>query len=112
MSYENAWMFSMVRVTFSRLRFWSYLRLMTLEMLVRVGYCNSVENYARHLAGISEGKLTECLIDYFSSDWLFAVDEIHVTCSQLQAMYSGDNACKRVLIEHGFDCPLQLIIVL
>ena len=29
----------------------------------------------------------------------------HVTCSQLQAMYNGDQACKKVLIEHGFRLP-------
>ena len=33
------------------------------------------------------------------------VDESHVTCSQLQAMYNGDQARKKVLIEHGFRLP-------
>ena len=74
-----------------------------LEMLGQVGYCNGVENYARHLAGREEGTPPECLIDYFK-DWLLIVDESHVTCSQLQAMYNGDQALK-VLIEHGFRLP-------
>ena len=73
-----------------------------LEMLGQVGYCNGVENYARHLAGREEGTPPECLIDYFPEDWLLIVDESHVTCSQLQAMYNGDQARKKVLIEHGF----------
>ena len=76
-----------------------------LEMLREVGYCNGVENYARHLAGRPEGTPPECLIDYFPSDWLLVVDESHVTCSQLLAMYNGDQARKRVLIEHGFRLP-------
>ena len=33
------------------------------------------------------------------------VDESHVTCSQLQAMYNGDQSRKQVLIEHGFRLP-------
>ncbi len=76
-----------------------------LEMLNEVGYCNGVENYARHLSGRAEGSPPECLIDYFPSDWLLVVDESHVTCSQLQAMYNGDQARKNVLIEHGFRLP-------
>jgi len=76
-----------------------------LEMLEQVGYCNGVENYARHLAGRSAGTPPECLIDYFPDDWLLVVDESHVTCSQLQAMYNGDQSRKQVLIEHGFRLP-------
>jgi excinuclease ABC subunit B len=76
-----------------------------LEMLTQVGYCNGVENYARHLAGREAGTPPECLIDYFPRDWLLVVDESHVTCSQLQAMYNGDQSRKQVLIEHGFRLP-------
>jgi excinuclease ABC subunit B len=76
-----------------------------LEMLTQVGYCNGVENYARHLAGRPAGTPPECLIDYFPEDWLLVVDESHVTCSQLQAMYNGDQSRKQVLIEHGFRLP-------
>ncbi|MEY4808907.1 MAG: excinuclease subunit UvrB, partial [Cyanobacteriota bacterium] len=76
-----------------------------LEMLDQVGYCNGVENYARHLSGRPAGTPPECLIDYFPDDWLLVVDESHVTCSQLQAMYNGDQSRKQVLIEHGFRLP-------
>ncbi|MCT0199113.1 excinuclease ABC subunit UvrB [Synechococcus sp. CS-1325] len=76
-----------------------------LEMLKEVGYCNGVENYARHLAGRPAGTPPECLIDYFPDDWLLVVDESHVTCSQLHAMYNGDRARKQVLIDHGFRLP-------
>ena len=76
-----------------------------LEMLKEVGYCNGVENYARHLAGREEGTPPECLIDYFPEDWLLLVDESHVTCPQLHAMYNGDQSRKKVLIDHGFRLP-------
>ena len=76
-----------------------------LEMLKEVGYCNGVENYARHLSGREPGSPPECLIDYFPKDWLLVVDESHVTCPQLHAMYNGDQSRKKVLIDHGFRLP-------
>ncbi|MGC1305870.1 MAG: excinuclease ABC subunit UvrB [Phormidesmis sp.] len=77
-----------------------------LEMLEEVGYCNGVENYTRHLAGRVPGAPPECLLDYFPhDDWLLAIDESHVTVPQLRAMYNGDQARKKVLIDHGFRLP-------
>jgi excinuclease ABC subunit B len=63
-----------------------------LEMLREVGYCNGVENYARHLAGRLAGSPPECLIDYFPKDWLLVIDESHVTIPQIHAMYNGDRS--------------------
>ncbi|MGK7897491.1 MAG: excinuclease ABC subunit UvrB [Xenococcus sp. (in: cyanobacteria)] len=76
-----------------------------LELLQEVGYCNGVENYSRHLAGRKPGSPPECLIDYFSDDWLLIVDESHVTVPQIRGMYNGDQARKKVLIDHGFRLP-------
>ena len=76
-----------------------------LEMLREVGYCNGVENYSRHLAGRNAGEPPECLIDYFPKDWLLVIDESHVTVPQIRGMYNGDQARKKVLIEHGFRLP-------
>lgn len=76
-----------------------------LEMLQEVGYCNGVENYARHLAGREPGSPPECLIDYFPDDWLLVLDESHVTVPQLRGMYNGDQARKKVLVDHGFRLP-------
>ena len=73
-------------------------------MLGQVGYCNGVETTPAIWPG-ARGTPPECLIDYFPDDWLLIVDESHVTCSQLQAMYNGDQARKKVLIEHGFRLP-------
>jgi excinuclease ABC subunit B len=76
-----------------------------LEMLREVGYCNGVENYSRHLAGRGAGDPPECLLDYFPEDWLLVIDESHVTIPQIRGMYNGDQARKRVLIDHGFRLP-------
>lgn len=76
-----------------------------LEMLRQVGYCNGVENYSRHLTGRQAGEPPECLIDYFPKDWLLVIDESHVTVPQIRGMYNGDQARKKVLIEHGFRLP-------
>jgi excinuclease ABC subunit B len=76
-----------------------------LEMIREVGYCNGVENYARHLAGRTAGAPPECLLDYFPKDWLLVIDESHVTIPQIRAMYNGDRSRKMVLIDHGFRLP-------
>jgi excinuclease ABC subunit B len=76
-----------------------------IEMLREVGYCNGVENYSRHLAGRQAGEPPECLIDYFPQDWLLVIDESHVTVPQIRGMYNGDQARKKVLIDHGFRLP-------
>jgi excinuclease ABC subunit B len=76
-----------------------------LEVLREVGFCNGVENYSRHLAGREAGDPPECLIDYFPKDWLLVIDESHVTIPQVRGMYNGDQARKKVLIDHGFRLP-------
>jgi excinuclease ABC subunit B len=74
-------------------------------MIREIGYCNGVENYARHLAGRIAGSPPECLIDYFPKDWLLVIDESHVTIPQIRGMYNGDRSRKMVLIDHGFRLP-------
>jgi len=41
-------------------------------------------------------------------DWLVIVDESHVTMPQIRAMFNGDQARKKVLVEHGFRLPSAL----
>ena len=76
-----------------------------LEVLREVGFCNGVENYSRHLAGREAGSPSECLLDYFPKDWMLVIDESHVSIPQLRGMYNGDQARKKVLIDHGFRLP-------
>ena len=76
-----------------------------LEMLRQLGYCSGIENYSRHLGGRAAGTPPPCLIDYFQKDFITLIDESHVTIPQLRAMFNGDQARKRTLIEHGFRLP-------
>jgi excinuclease ABC subunit B len=73
-----------------------------IEMMKEIGYCNGIENYSRHLTGRRKGESPDTLIDYFPSDFLMVVDESHVTIPQLNAMYNGDQARKKALIDNGF----------
>jgi excinuclease ABC subunit B len=76
-----------------------------LEMLREVGFCNGIENYARHIDGRNPGTAPYTLLDYFPEDWLCVIDESHVTVPQLHAMYEGDMSRKRTLVEFGFRLP-------
>ncbi|WP_287129976.1 excinuclease ABC subunit UvrB [Candidatus Cyanaurora vandensis] len=76
-----------------------------LEMLKEVGYCNGIENYSRQLTARTAGTPPSCLVDYFPADWLLLVDESHVSVPQIRGMYNGDQARKKVLIDHGFRLP-------
>ena len=76
-----------------------------LEMMREVGFCNGIENYARHIEGRDAGSRPNTLIDYFPDDFLVVLDESHVSVPQLRGMYEGDQSRKRVLVEHGFRLP-------
>ncbi|MDR2391256.1 MAG: excinuclease ABC subunit UvrB [Planctomycetota bacterium] len=80
-----------------------------LEMIEEIGYCKGIENYSRHFDGRKPGERPACLFDYFPDrDWLLFVDESHVTLPQVRGMYNGDQARKKVLVEHGFRLPSAL----
>lgn len=80
-----------------------------LEMIEEIGYCKGIENYSRHFDGRSAGERPACLFDYFpDKDWLLIIDESHATMSQVRGMYNGDQARKKVLVEHGFRLPSAL----
>ncbi len=79
-----------------------------LEMLREVGYCSGIENYSRHLSGLQPGEPPYCLLHYFPDDFLFFVDESHVTIPQLRGMYRGDRSRKETLIDYGFRLPSAL----
>jgi excinuclease ABC subunit B len=79
-----------------------------LEMLQELGYCTGIENYSRHLTGRAPGEPPPCLLDYYSRDSLFFIDESHITVPQLQGMYRGDRSRKLTLVEYGFRLPSAL----
>jgi excinuclease ABC subunit B len=76
-----------------------------LEMIKEIGFCKGIENYSRHFSGRTAGQAPPCLIDYFPEDFLFFIDESHVTLPQLHAMFNGDRARKEALVEFGFRLP-------
>ncbi|MGI8969079.1 MAG: excinuclease ABC subunit UvrB, partial [Chloroflexota bacterium] len=79
-----------------------------LEMLRETGFCNGVENYARHLSAREPGSRPWTLLDYFPDDFLLCVDESHVAIPQVQGMYFGDRSRKEVLVDYGFRLPSAL----
>lgn len=76
-----------------------------LEMIKEMGYCSGIENYSRHFDGRAPGGKPFCLLDYFPKDFLMFIDESHVTIPQLHAMYAGDFARKKSLVDYGFRLP-------
>jgi excinuclease ABC subunit B len=76
-----------------------------LEMLREMGTCKGVENYSRHLTLRGEGETPYTLIDFFDKDFVFVIDESHVTLPQVRGMFKGDRARKQSLVDYGFRLP-------
>lgn len=76
-----------------------------MEMIKELGHCSGIENYSRYFDGRHEGERPYCLLDFFPKDFLLVVDESHVSIPQIGAMYGGDRARKKNLVEYGFRLP-------
>jgi len=76
-----------------------------IEMMRELGYCSGIENYSRYFDGRAPGSRPFCLLDYFPEDYLFVIDESHVSIPQIKAMYGGDRSRKQTLVEYGFRLP-------
>ena len=79
-----------------------------IEMMIELGYCSGIENYSRFFAERKEGEKPFTLIDFFPDNFLTILDESHVTLPQIRAMYNGDRARKKSLVDHGFRLPSAL----
>ena len=79
-----------------------------IEMLLEAGFCPGIENYSRPLSGRPPGSTPDTLFNYFPKEFLFFVDESHVTVPQVRGMYAGDKSRKTTLVEHGFRLPCAL----
>jgi excinuclease ABC subunit B len=79
-----------------------------MEMLLEVGHCPGIENYARWFSGRKPGEPPYTLIDFFPDDFLMVVDEAHATLPQVRGMFAGDHSRKLTLVEHGFRLPSAL----
>lgn len=76
-----------------------------MEMLREIGHCSGIENYSRYFDGREPGTRPYCLMDFFPEDYLLVIDESHVSVPQIRAMYGGDQARKKNLVEYGFRLP-------
>lgn len=79
-----------------------------LEALREFGMCSGIENYSMHIDGRTVGQRPYNLFDYFPDDFLFIIDESHVSVPQVRGMYNGDRARKTTLVEYGFRLPSAL----
>lgn len=79
-----------------------------LEMLASTGLCQGIENYSRYLTGRDVGQPPPTLIEYLPENALLFADESHVMIPQLRAMYAGDRARKKNLVDYGFRLPVAL----
>ncbi|SDC12722.1 excinuclease ABC subunit B [Terribacillus halophilus] len=76
-----------------------------LEMMREMGFCSGIENYSAQLTFRERGATPYTLLDFFPDDFVVVVDESHVTLPQIRGMFNGDQARKKVLVDHGFRLP-------
>ena len=76
-----------------------------MELMQECGFCPGIENYSAVLEHRAPGEPPNTLFDFFPDDFLLFVDESHVTLPQIHAMYAGDRARKKNLVDHGFRLP-------
>ena len=76
-----------------------------MEMIKELGHCAGIENYSRYFDGREPGQRPYTLLDFFPEEYLLVIDESHVSIPQIRAMYGGDRARKKNLVEYGFRLP-------
>jgi excinuclease ABC subunit B len=76
-----------------------------MEMMKELGFCAGIENYSRHFDGRNPGEPPFTLMDYFPKNYLLIIDESHQTIPQSRAMFNGDYARKKNLVDFGFRLP-------
>jgi excinuclease ABC subunit B len=79
-----------------------------IEFLQTLGYCKGIENYSRFFDGRQPGDSPWTLLDYFDDDFVTFIDESHIAVPQLRAMFRGDYARKKNLVDYGFRLPAAL----
>lgn len=79
-----------------------------MEMIRELRHCSGIENYSRYFDGREAGTRPYCLLDFFPEDFLIVIDESHVSVPQINAMYGGDRARKKNLVEYGFRLPAAM----
>lgn len=75
------------------------------RMIRETGYVNGIENYSPYFDHRLPGQMPYTIFDYFPDDFLFIVDESHMTIPQLNAMPKADMSRKVSLATYGFRLP-------
>jgi len=76
-----------------------------MEMIREIGYCQGIENYARHFDGRAPGQPPHTLLSYFPEDLLMIIDESHQTIPQIAGQHAADRSRKDSLVRYGFRLP-------
>lgn len=81
-----------------------------MEMIKKLGYCQGIENYSRHLSGKLSGEAPDTLLSYLGrpEEFLTIIDESHIAVPQVRGMFEGDRSRKNILVEHGWRLPSAL----
>ncbi len=76
-----------------------------IRMIKETWFVNWIENYSRYFDKRNPWEPQNTLFDYFPDDFLFIIDESHITIPQFQAMPKADKSRKISLINFGFRLP-------
>ncbi len=76
-----------------------------LRMIKETGFTNWIENYSPYFDWRLPGQPPNTIFDYFPDDFLYIVDESHMSLPQLQAMPKADKSRKQNLIDYWFRLP-------
>lgn len=79
--------------------------MLDVEMIRETGGCKSLEVYQRYLAEDPLNPVPNCLLDFFSKDYLMFIDESHVTIPQIKSITNQNKSIKSNLINYGFRLP-------
>ena len=79
-----------------------------LEMIEATGYVKGIANYSRYFTQRKPDEKPVTLFDFFPKDFLFIIDESHLSVSQVRGMYMADRTRKQTLVDYGFRLPSAL----
>ncbi|MBS8121803.1 hypothetical protein [Candidatus Vampirococcus lugosii] len=76
-----------------------------IRMIKETGFTTGIENYSPYFDDRKAGQAPNTIFDYFPDDFLYIIDESHMSLPQLQAMPKADRSRKLNLIDYGFRLP-------
>lgn len=76
-----------------------------IRMIKETWFTNWIENYSPYFDHRSPGQPPNTIFDYFPDDFLYIIDESHMSIPQMQAMPKADLSRKKNLIDYWFRLP-------